>query len=72
MGPLRSKIAPSVSFMIPADIKRKISQRIYQNLLMNCTKLTVFFARKCFNLLASKHAQRGPAEVHASLPLVNI
>jgi len=27
--------------------------------------------KKILNLMASKHAQRGPAEVHASLPVVN-
>ena len=57
-----------------ADIKRKISQRKLHNVLMTYMQELpkVFFARKCFNLLTSKHAQRWSAEVHASLPVVNI
>jgi len=52
MGPLRSKITPSVPSMIPADIKRKISQGILHNLLMLYTKELpeIFFARKMFKL----------------------
>jgi hypothetical protein len=44
----------------PADIKRKISHRKLHNVLMTYMQELpkVFFARKCFNLLTSKHAQR--------------
>jgi hypothetical protein len=48
----------------PADIKRKISQRILYNVLMTVMQELpeIFIARKFLNLMASKHAQRGPAK----------
>jgi hypothetical protein len=57
------KITPIVSSMIPGINKKKKFSHIKSN-------SPDFFEKDCFDLLTSKHAQRGPAKVHASLPTV--